>query len=256
MDSQSLAAQYATSANLDARIEIHRRCSMNAYGLQRWVFDRLELAPGRRVLEIACGAGSLWRENLDRIPHGLALVLSDFSLGMVQATQAIVPDARFVTCALPALPFDDGAFDLVIANHMLYHVESRQEALRDIRRVLRADGRFFASTNGIEHLREIKQLILDLGLDAHDVSSSFTMENGEAQLREVFASVARDEYKDSLRVTDAEMILRYIASISARASETIAQRGDELRARIEHEIAERGAFQVMKSTGSFTARSG
>ena len=62
----SLAAQYATSANLAARIALHQRCSTNTYGLQRWIFDRLDLREGERVLEIACGTGSLWRENADR----------------------------------------------------------------------------------------------------------------------------------------------------------------------------------------------
>ena len=71
MQRMDLARQYATSANLAARIELHQRFSTNPSGLQRWVFDRLQLAPGMRVLEIACGAGSLWRENLDRMPRGI-----------------------------------------------------------------------------------------------------------------------------------------------------------------------------------------
>ena len=63
MDSRAIALQYGTSANLAARIALHQRCSTNPYGLQRWVFDRLGLTPGQRVLEVACGTGSLWREN-------------------------------------------------------------------------------------------------------------------------------------------------------------------------------------------------
>jgi SAM-dependent methyltransferase len=254
MDAQSLAIQYATSANLSARIELHQRFSTNPYGLQRWVFDRLQLKPGMRVLEIACGAGSLWRENLDRIPFGFDLVLSDFSIGMVETTREIVPDAAFVTCALPRLPFVSERFDLVIANHMLYHVGERQEGLAEIRRVLHPDGTLFATTNGIDHLREIKELMLDLQLEAHDVSAPFTLENGEAQLRGAFASVERDEYVDSLRVTDPEVLLRYIASVSSRAAEVIETRADEVRSAIERRIASAGAFHVMKSTGSFIAR--
>ncbi len=209
-----------------------------------------------RVLEIACGAGSLWRENRERIPRGLRLLLSDFSIGMVETTRKIVPDAAFITCALPALPFADMTFDLVIANHMLYHVADRQHALAEIRRVLRRDGALFAATNGAEHLREIKELMLDLALDAHDVSASFTLENGEEQLRGAFENIERDEYFDSLRVTDPEVLLRYIASVSPRAAEVIDARGEEVRSLIERRIARDGAFHVMKSTGSFVARSG
>jgi ubiquinone/menaquinone biosynthesis C-methylase UbiE len=241
-----LATQYASSANLSARIALHQRFSTNPYGLQRWVFDRLNLAPGMRVLEIACGAGSLWRENRERIPGRLDLVLSDFSIGMVDATRAVLPDARFVACALPALPFVDASFDLVIANHMLYHVDERQRGLGDIRRVLRRGGALFASTNGVDHLRELKDVMRAFGVDAHDVSASFTLENGEEQLHGVFASIEREEYVDSLHVTDPDAVLRYIGSMSERAAEIVAARGAEMRAM--------APVHVRKSTGSFVAR--
>lgn len=240
-----LSAQYATSANLAARIELHQRFSTNPYGLQRWVFDRLPLAAGMRVLEIACGAGSLWRENLDRIPRDVELVVSDFSIGMVQTTRGILPEAAFVACALPMLPFDDARFDLVIANHMLYHVGERQQALAEIRRVLRPHGALFATTNGVDHLREIRELIAA----SRDVSAAFTLENGEKQLRGVFEHVERDEYVDSLRVTDAEALVRYVASVGTGTAE-------DVRSVIERGMAADGAFHVTKSTGSFLARNG
>src|SRR5688572_5445029 len=200
-----------------------------------------------RVLEIACGAGSLWRENGDRVPKNVNIVLSDFSIGMVQTTKSIMPDAAFVTCALPTLPFASARFDLVIANHMLYHVADRQQAFAEIRRVLRPNGALFATTNGIDHLREIKELLRELDAP-DDISAAFTLENAETQLRGVFDNIERDDYIDSLRVTDADALVRYIASVSPRAN--------EVRSVIERRIASDGAFHVMKSTGSFIARNG
>src|SRR5215212_3842048 len=101
MDQDAIAKQYATSANLAARIALHQRCSTNPYGWQRWVFDRLGLSTGARVLEIACGTGSLWRENRERIPPALRLVLSDFSFAMLETTRrAATSDAELVACAL------------------------------------------------------------------------------------------------------------------------------------------------------------
>lgn len=250
MDREAIKEQYRSSANLAARIALHRECSTNPYGLQRWIFDRLAPAPGQRVLEIACGTGSLWSENRDRIPSGLRLILSDISLGMVETTRLAVPGvAAYISAALPDLPFGDGLFDLVIANHMLYHVSDRQRGLREIRRVLRHGGTLFAATNGREHLREIKALMSDFGIEGGDVSASFTLENGEEQLRQVFGEVRRDDYPDALRVTDPELLLRYVASISPRAD---APR-QEMRAAVAARVAAEGAFHVVKSTGAFTA---
>jgi SAM-dependent methyltransferase len=249
----SLGSQYATSANLAARIALHQRCSTNAYGLQRWIFDRLDLHGGARVLEIACGTGSLWRENADRRPAGVTLVLSDFAISMIRTTANVV-DADFVNCALPELPFASATFDRVIANHMLYHVDDRVQALAEIRRVLRPQGVFFATTNGIDHLRELKELMREFAIDGGDISASFTLENGEAQLRSAFDAVERDDYLDALRVTDPELLLDYIASMTEGGAAIVeAQRG-EMRARIEERIARDGAFAIRKSTGMFTAR--
>ena len=253
MDQQSLERQYSTGANLAARIELHRRCSTNPYGFQRWVFDRLELAPGQRVLELGCGTGELWRENRDRVPRNVRLVLSDFSFGMLWRTGnpacPLLPDRQdclsSTNCALPDLPFASDTFDLVIANHMLYHVADRERGLREIRRVLRGGGRLFASTNGESHLRELKELMREFGIEGTDVSISFTMENGEEQLRRVFGNVQRDEYPDSLRVTDPELLVQYIESISGRTP--------DVRGAIESRMARDGAFHVVKSTGAFVA---
>lgn len=250
MDRKAIEEQYGSSANLSARIALHRECSTNPYELQRWIFDRLSLAPGQRVLEIACGTGTLWAENRDRIPSGLRPILSDISPGMVETTRLAVPDAAdYVACALPDLPFDDELFDLVVANHMLYHVGERQRGLREIRRVLRPGGMLFAATNGRDHLREIKALMRDFGIEGGDISASFTLENGEEQLRQVFGEVRRDDHPDALRITDPELLLRYVASISPKAE----ARREEIRAAIAARIAADGAFHVVKSTGAFTA---
>lgn len=250
MDREAIKKQYRSSANLAARIALHRECSTNAQGLQRWIFDRLALAPRQRVLEIACGTGSLWSENRDRIPRDLRLILSDISPGMVETTRLAVPGAAaYVASALPDLPFGDDVFDLVVANHMLYHVGERERGLREIRRVLRQGGTLFAATNGREHLREIKALMNDFGIEGGDVSASFTLENGEEQLRQVFGVVRREDYPDALRVTDPELLVRYVASISPKV-EPVRQ---EIRAAVAARIAVDGAFHVVKSTGAFTA---
>jgi len=248
MDRQSLAAQYATSANLAARIALHERCSTNRYGWQRWVFDRLGLQPGMRVLEIGAGTGSLWSENADRLPTGVEIVLSDFSIAMLKTAKG------HVAFALPDVPFADRSFDAVIANHMLYHVEDRQRGLAGIRRVLRDGGTLFAATNGAQHLREIKELMSDFGIAMGDVSSSFTLENGDGQLRGVFPHVEREDYPDSFRIADPELLLGYIASVGPEAAEVVGARREEIRAAIEKRMAADGAFHVVKSTGLFGAR--
>src|SRR3954453_18644502 len=119
-DQNYLREQYKNATNLNDRIQLHVRFSTNRYDFHAWVFDQLKLAPESRVLELGCGPGSLWRPNLGRIPAGLQITLTAFSLGMLveaRANLAGTPPFAFEQADAQALPFDDASFDVVIANH-------------------------------------------------------------------------------------------------------------------------------------------
>lgn len=90
--SYDVVEQYRTSGNLDTRINLHERFSKNTYGWTHWVFDQIELPAGSQILELGCGVGKLWLENRERIPESWQLILSDFSLGMLESTQRNLQD--------------------------------------------------------------------------------------------------------------------------------------------------------------------
>ena len=187
--------QYKTADNLCTRAALHQRFSLNPQGWLRWVLDQLALRPGLRVLEVGGGPGLLWRENLDRLPAGLAVTFSDFSPGMIAAARSGLADARFRFAVLDAqaLPFPAASFDLVIANHMLYHVPDLPRAVRELARVLRPAGRLAAATNGQAHLRELHALMhaFDPGyaVPVAGVTGRFALENAAAVLGAAFPRV-------------------------------------------------------------------
>ena len=75
--------QYRTPANLVARASLHQRFSTNPTPWHHWAFTEPALKPGLRVTEVGAGPGWLWRENLDRLPRELTVLVSDASEGMV-----------------------------------------------------------------------------------------------------------------------------------------------------------------------------
>ena len=125
--------QYRDSSNLIARARQHSRFSTKEYPWFHWVFDHFDIPEFGRVLERGCGTGMLWRENLGRMPHGWRLTLSDAPQGMVQeAEQSLLhTDLEFTFEAVDAhsIPEMKHSFDVVIANHMLYHVPDLARAL-------------------------------------------------------------------------------------------------------------------------------
>ena len=155
----TVEAQYASADNLRARIYLHERFSTNPHPYPRWVFDGYDFGAEADVLEVGCGDGMIWRENLDRIPDGWRLTLTDLSEGMIaEARRALGDRAGYAAARVEELPFEDDSFDAVIANHMLFHVEDRGQAFAEIRRVLRPGGAFLSTTVGCDHLRELREL--------------------------------------------------------------------------------------------------
>src|SRR5215813_4142571 len=145
-----LQDQYRDATNLNTRIQFHARFSTNKRGWNHWVFDQFKIAPGSRILELGCGSGKLWLSNLNQIGDDWHIILSDFSEGMLQEARQNLGQSqeRFMFQRIDAqvLPFENASLDIVIANHMLYHVSDRSKALSEIRRVLKSDVRFYAST--------------------------------------------------------------------------------------------------------------
>lgn len=218
-DTNYVTNQYRSASNLNARIRLHQEFSTNKYGWQRWLFEQFKFTPNSRILELGCGTGNLWAENLDRIPKGLEIVLSDFSEGMLeQAKQNLKHSSFFQFKVIDAqsIPFENKSFDFVIANHMLYHMPERSKALSEIRRVLRPEGYFYASTIGCNHLKEIDDLLSKFDNQLNSWGKmfleSFSLENGSTQLEKHFANTSLARYPDSLLVTDAKLLTDYILS--------------------------------------------
>jgi SAM-dependent methyltransferase len=252
--------QYRDASNLNARVELHTRFSTNSYGWQRWVFDQLDLPPEVRVLELGGGPGYLWADNWDRTPASWHVTLSDLSPGMVeQARHNLAAISRGVTLAVidaQAIPFPAATFDALVANHMLYHVPDQAQALREIRRVLKPGGRFYATTVGAAHLRELDELVQRVAplaeFGSTGLTDAFTLENGSAQLANWFAHVAVRHYEDSLCITAAEPLIAYILSAPTWAQH-VSDRLDRLAREIQGELVTRGSIHVTKDSGLFIA---
>lgn len=219
----------------------------------------MKLAPGSRVLDLGAGPGWFWARAAGT-ERSQELVVSDLSRGMVREARRNLFHAaarvRFLVCDVQALPFEAGRFDVVLANHMLYHVPDRERALREIARALRPGGRLYASTVGASHMREIDELARAVVPDQawmRFVSSGFTLDTGREELARVFQEVELDRYPDELRVNEAEALLDYLRSM-ASAPRLDPPALARLRDAILGRIARDGAFRVTKDTGLFTAR--
>jgi ubiquinone/menaquinone biosynthesis C-methylase UbiE len=251
--------QYRDSSNLDARVVIHQRFSTNPYGWFKWVFDTLlKLPENAKILELGCGHGLLWKENIDRIPAGWNITLSDLSSGMLDAAwRNLVVSGRafqFKEIDAQSIPFQNGTFDVVLANHMLYHVPDRAKAIAEIKRVLKPGGHLIATTVGENHMKEMMDWLRQVHIIKvwESFANPFTLESGLEQLKPYFSQIVLSHYEDNLLVTEVEPIMAYLRS-SIRAAELSENELINLQHDLEKELKENGKIFITKDPGLFEA---
>ncbi len=241
--------QYATSARLETRISIHEKYSRNKQPFGAWIVSHYDLHPGENVLELGCGTGSMWQGVT--LPEGCALTLTDLSAGMLDAARANTAHlhAEYALCDAMELPFPDAAFDVVIANMMLYHVPDIDRALREIRRMLKPQGRFFAATFGEHGVTEAVFEMLSLPCTANH---RFTLQNGGAQLANHFSAVEMRQREDALDVTFLPDLIAYLRSMAGMT--LLADIPDERLLEVFTQHMQDGVLSLPKEYGLFLCK--
>lgn len=259
--------QYKTVDNLNRRINIHSY-STSPEDWMKWVFDRMNIQQGDRILELGCGTGLLWTRNFDQLRPDTELFLTDISEQMLQSVRNFFEDNRdelnkknikvhFIVADANDLHID-GDFDVIIANHMLYHVERKKQCLDNIRKHLKQGGTFYCSTIGSGHMRQIHELIQEfdsnLIVPLKKVADTFTLQNGGEQLRHYFNKVKLEVQDNDLVVDDATAIWNYVFSFGGNISQTLDSRGESFMSLIEEKLRKQGALYINKETGLFTCK--
>lgn len=268
----SLNTQYKNSGNISARISLHKNYSVNKQGWFPWLFE--EYFKGKsgeiKVLEIGCGNGVFWRENIKKIPENAHVILSDVSIGMVSDAEAGLYEAagksakikniisenfEFKVFDASDIPLEDESVDIVIANHMLFYFDKPDKVLSEIRRVLKKDGTLYASTYGSAHMKEITSLVKEfderIALAAKDLYLIFGLDNGEKILKKYFANTEKKIYDDYLFVDKAEPLVEYIMSCHGNQNRYIPDRYKEFRNFIDKKVKK--GYKITKEAGYFKA---
>jgi SAM-dependent methyltransferase len=254
--------QYKDPAKLTARADLHARYGTAPVGWPAWVRAQIDWPVPGDVLEVGCGPGWLWADADADLPVGLRLTLTDLSPGMVEAARHRVTASSAVELAdarvadAQELPFGDDAFDVVIANHMLYHLPDPGRAVTELARVLRPGGTLVAATNGPRHLCELWQIRSEVfgGPPTSRNTEIFGTVTGRAILGRSFAAVKWREYEDTLRCTDPDDVVAFLTSASPGEDASPDQLAELRRVVDERFDTGGGVFTVSKETGVLLAR--
>jgi ubiquinone/menaquinone biosynthesis C-methylase UbiE len=154
--------------------DVHRfnrwASSYDRHWLQRVIFEPVqrtvlalaesEAPQPASILDVGCGTGRLLRSAAGRFPHA-RLMGVDAAGEMVKQAQALTPDpaASFREGSAEALPFEDGAFDLIFSTLTFHHWSDQRGAIREVARVLAPGGKWlladFMATGLVRSIRRL-----------------------------------------------------------------------------------------------------
>lgn len=107
----------------------------------RHLVSAASLRPGERALDVACGTGVLARALAARVGAEGSVHGIDVNPGMLAVAARRAPGIEWRSGSAEALPYDDGSFDAVFCQFGLMFLDSPEEALREMARVLAPGGR-------------------------------------------------------------------------------------------------------------------
>jgi len=218
-DPETVRKQYANDENLRIRQEIHTTYTVPKINFNEWVLDSVHWHGDERVLDVGSGAGTYYPLLKARMPdvsyHGI-----DLSPGML----AKHPNKGVVTVSdAQKLPYADNTFDVLMANHMMYHLNDVDEAIIEFRRVLKPSGVLMVATNSVQTMPELQVLMRRAILlltrtggtqvkPPTPASNLFALENGCRHLARHFYAVMRNDIPSKLVFPEIDPLMRYLES--------------------------------------------
>lgn len=253
---ENVKEQYKDDNNLSIRSRLHTKHSTNKQGLFHWLFEKYKFSKGFRILELGCGNGGQWQNRIQQLPDDCTLVLSDFSEGMVEIVWEKYSNQKNMLAQkidIQNIPFPNNSFDIIIANHMLYHVPDLPKALSEVKRVLKKGGKFYSTTNGNGGMRTylhnaFKQV--NPKTNFFTKGFSFNLQNGKEILSQYFDEVQRYDFEDSLSITETQDLIDWLKSTITISSYS----ENDLKGLYEYfeDIRQReGAINIPKEAGLF-----
>ena len=258
------------SAYADDR-HIRSRMSIYAYAETaadpRWRTSVIPWDGTQVVADVGCGNGFDLRQI---VPQGMCrhVIGLDLSAGMLGSLEDLRQSGglSLVQADAQRLPLSDESVDVAMAMHMLYHVPDVPAAIRELRRITKRGGTVLASTNGPDHLAEIREL-MDAAISSRLVrpvrpmpADSFTTQTGTALLSREFSSVTLRTFDVPLAIPAAQPVITYVASLREPILAMIGESLDfdavldDIAIKVEQAVQAQGSFRATTHMGVFVCR--
>lgn len=112
-DSTTQWTDYWSNEGAGGEVFVNREGEKHPALRQFWREALLDLPQGTRILDLACGAGSIYADIADA--SGYQLVAADLSEQAILRLKERMPSVETMVCSAADVPIDDRTFDIVVS---------------------------------------------------------------------------------------------------------------------------------------------
>ncbi|HKI25807.1 MAG TPA: class I SAM-dependent methyltransferase [Candidatus Sulfotelmatobacter sp.] len=204
--------------------------SAQGVDLATWIFERVRVQPGARVLELCCGTGGQTLPLLERVGNEGSVVALDISRSALDTlmAKAGAENGKRLTCVEANIDefsssllqagraragvLQDG-FDLIFCAYGLYYSSDAQRTLREMRSRLKREGRIVMVGPFGPNNRQLFDLVRASGVVLSEPvvysSERFMLQTVLPWSAENFASTSVHTMVNPVRWSAAERVLNY-----------------------------------------------
>ncbi len=131
---------------------VHNNYDRNSIKVDNWLerFEELLAGATKPILDLGCGGGN---DTLYMVNKGKSVIACDQSENAIKNIIKNFPEVKEARCfnMLEGLPFENGSFEVIIADLCLHYFDSKDTAfiIEEIRRVLAPGGHLLFRVNSV-----------------------------------------------------------------------------------------------------------
>ena len=149
------------------------RMEMHHTPIAEAMWNRMELGPDDRILELGCGEGWACRLMARRAGAGCSVVGIDISnemIGRAREKSRSLANVSYHCGSAEQIPGPDGYFTKVVSIEAFYYFERQDEVLRELRRVVKPGGHLYLLMCLYRDDPKAQGWFEDVGLPVHNRS--------------------------------------------------------------------------------------
>ncbi len=243
----------------DYRHNFYEEYSARAQDWFQWIFDRLELFEGIKVLDLGCGRGNIWIRNWSKIPQGTTITLVDKRRSAIEylesfyrKNQRLLQEGvrfQFLNQDIETDFIFQERYDRIVADHLWTFISKPEKLMKAISNALTPNGFMHSTHNSYGFMEKVQQLFEKAGI-AMDLNKRIQQQTKERtqlenHMKNCFTQVDCVVFENRIvGIRQADAILRYVQSQDPQLYTDHCEDWKEYEQKINQELKEGAIFEM------------